>query len=132
MFSPTSINRQLTFRWLPENQVNPNITLSQFTMDVTLSDSYSTEFYDLAYPGVIMRIRLRRQIGYHIVQVNNVYTVQLFLLRMIGDSRSLLFPDLRPQHRLRRLSLAVALHLTRVSPRYEAFNFRASQQLQIE
>ena len=85
--SPTSINRQLTFRWLPENQVNPNITLSQFTMDVTLSDSYSTEFYDLAYPGVIMRIRLRRQIGYHIVQVNNVYTVQLFLLRMIDDSR---------------------------------------------
>ncbi len=56
-------------------------------MDVTLSDSYSTEFYDLAYPGVIMRIRLRRQIGYHIVQVNNVYTVQLFLLRMIDDSR---------------------------------------------
>ena len=90
-------------------------------MDVTLSDSYSTEFYDLAYPGVIMRIRLRRQIGYHIVQVNNVYTVQLFLLRMIDDSRSFLFPDLRPQHRLRRLSLAVALHLTRVSPRYETF-----------
>ncbi len=58
----------MAFRWRSDNQVNPNITLAQFSMDVHLSDSYTTEYYDLSYPGVIMRIHLRRELGYHVVQ----------------------------------------------------------------
>ncbi len=59
---------QLNFRWLSDNQVNPNISLAQFSLDVHLSDSYATEIYDQSYPGVIMRIHLSRQLGYHVVQ----------------------------------------------------------------
>ncbi len=55
--------------WKSSNQVNPNITLAQFGMSVSFSDSYATgDYYDLSYPGVILRVQLSRQIGYHVVQ----------------------------------------------------------------
>ena len=37
-------------------------------MEVVLEDTYATDYYDLAYPGLIMKIFLTREIGYHIVQ----------------------------------------------------------------
>ena len=38
-------------------QVNPGITLDQFTLSVDLEDNYKTDSYDLEYPGLIMTIR---------------------------------------------------------------------------
>ena len=39
-----------------QNNVNKNISLAQFTFSVQLMDSYSTDYYDIAYPGLIMRV----------------------------------------------------------------------------
>ncbi|TRY74426.1 hypothetical protein TCAL_05021, partial [Tigriopus californicus] len=62
-------NKQLTFSWKANaSNVNPNITLAQFDMEVVLEETYATDYYDLAYPGIIMKIHLTREIGYHIVQ----------------------------------------------------------------
>ena len=33
-------------------QVNPSIQLDQFELEVKLEDTYSTENYDIAYPGL--------------------------------------------------------------------------------
>jgi len=64
-----SFFRQLKFGWNESlSTINPNISLSQFKLDVVLQDTYATDYYDLAYPGVIMRLHLSRQIGYHVVQ----------------------------------------------------------------
>ena len=47
-------------KWLDDshNNVNYNISLAQFGFDVQLMDSYSTDYYDIAYPGLIMRVML--------------------------------------------------------------------------
>lgn len=78
-------NEQLIFAWQANSSnVNPNITLAQFLIDVDLEDSYATDYYDLAYPGIIMRIRLSREIGYHVVQtyIPSVVFVALAWLSM--------------------------------------------------
>ncbi len=62
-------NRQLAFAWQNDSSnVNPNITLAQFQTEVQLVESYATDYYDLSYPGIVLRIRLTREIGYHVVQ----------------------------------------------------------------
>ena len=73
-------------KWLDQSHsnVNANISLAQFSFNVLLMDSYSTDYYDIAYPGLIMKVamsctqisynsslvqlHLTRQIGYHVVQ----------------------------------------------------------------
>ena len=57
-------------KWMDQSHsnVNANISLAQFSYNVLLMDSYSTDYYDIAYPGIIMKLHLTRQIGYHIVQ----------------------------------------------------------------
>ena len=47
-------------KWLDDshNNVNYNISLAQFTFAVQLMDSYSTDYYDIAYPGLIMRVNV--------------------------------------------------------------------------
>ena len=46
-------------KWLDDSHhnVNYNISLAQFSFDVQLMDSYSTDYYDIAYPGLIMRVK---------------------------------------------------------------------------
>ena len=62
-------SNQLKFAWKRNSSnINPNITLAQFLMDVKLEDTYATDYYDLSYPGIIMKITLTREIGYHVVQ----------------------------------------------------------------
>jgi len=63
-------NKQISMKWMDQAQsnVNKNISLAQFSFTVSLMDSYSTDYYDIAYPGLIMKLHLTRQIGYHIVQ----------------------------------------------------------------
>merc|ERR1719513_116721 len=74
-------NKQINLRWMDQSQsnVNANITLSQFSFNVLLMDSYSTDYYDIQYPGLIMKLHLTRQIGYHIVQTYIPSTVFVVL-----------------------------------------------------
>jgi len=63
-------NKQIQFEWmdLSRSNVNTNISLAQFVFKVTLTDAYSTDYYETSYPGLIMKLHLRRQLTYHIVQ----------------------------------------------------------------
>lgn len=74
-------NRQIQMKWMgaEHNNVNANISLAQFTFDVQLMDSYSTDYYEISYPGLIMRLHLTRQIGYHVVQTYIPSTVFVVL-----------------------------------------------------
>ena len=49
---------QIQFKWMEMSQsnVNANISLAQFSFNVVLMDSYSTDYYDIAYPGLIMKV----------------------------------------------------------------------------
>lgn len=42
---------QLRFQWVQGSNINPNITLAQFSVNVSLEDTYDTDYYDLRYPG---------------------------------------------------------------------------------
>lgn len=50
---------QIQMKWMDfsHNNVNQNISLAQFSFNVQLMDSYSTDYYELSYPGLIMRVR---------------------------------------------------------------------------
>ena len=50
---------QISMKWMDQAQsnVNKNISLAQFSFTVSLMDSYSTDYYDIAYPGLIMKVR---------------------------------------------------------------------------
>ena len=39
-----------------QNNVNVNISLAQFTFHVQLHDSYTTDYYEIAYPGLCMSV----------------------------------------------------------------------------
>ena len=60
---------QINLDWIQkESSVNPNITLDQFDPEVVFQSSYETSYYSKSYPGVILRIYLRRKINYHLIQ----------------------------------------------------------------
>lgn len=62
-------SNQIQLKWIPNSMnVNENITLAQFDFRVEIMDSYNTDYYDVAYPGLILQLHLTRQIGYHVVQ----------------------------------------------------------------
>ena len=45
-------NKQLKFQWVKGSNINPNISLAQFELEVALEDTYQTDYYDLSYPGI--------------------------------------------------------------------------------
>ena len=45
-------NEQLKFQWVKGSNINPNISLAQFELEVALEDTYHTDYYDLSYPGI--------------------------------------------------------------------------------
>ena len=49
-------------------QINPHIHLDQFSHKVSFHDNFVTSGYDLDYPLIIMKITLKRNIGYHVLQ----------------------------------------------------------------
>jgi hypothetical protein len=53
---------------IPGNNINTNISLPQFHLSVELGHEYATDYYDLSYPGVIMRVILSRKMSFHIIQ----------------------------------------------------------------
>jgi len=78
-FGLTSKQIQLSWLGVEHNNVNKNISLAQFSYNVLLMDSYSTDYYDVQYPGLIMKLHLTRQIGYHVVQTYIPSTVFVVL-----------------------------------------------------
>ena len=48
----------MQMKWMDKahSNVNANISLAQFSFNVLLMDSYSTDYYDIAYPGLIMKV----------------------------------------------------------------------------
>ena len=69
-------------------QVNKDIQLDQFKHTVEFHDSYITDDYDIKYPGIIMKITFKRNIGYHILQtfVPSTLFVMLGLLLSMHDA----------------------------------------------
>ena len=51
------------------SHVNENISLAQFDLYVSMSSEYNTDYYDFAYPGLILKLLLSRKLNYHLVQV---------------------------------------------------------------
>ena len=49
---------QIQLKWMDQSHsnVNENISLAQFSFTVLLMDSYSTDYYDVQYPGLIMKV----------------------------------------------------------------------------
>jgi len=58
--------KQMTFEWHHVNNVNPNITLDQFVEEVHF-ENYATDYYEISYPGLILKIRLNRKVNYHLI-----------------------------------------------------------------
>jgi hypothetical protein len=54
-----SFLHQIQLKWMDQSHsnVNANISLAQFSFTVLLMDSYSTDYYDVQYPGLIMKVR---------------------------------------------------------------------------
>ena len=50
------------------SNINQNISLPQFDLRVNFGDNYATDYYNLSYPGVIMRIVLSRKMSFHLWQ----------------------------------------------------------------
>ena len=45
-----------------ESNINMDINLAQFSFSVDLKDEYRTDNFDVIYPGLIMKIHLKRQV----------------------------------------------------------------------
>jgi len=77
-------NKQIQLAWLDKSQsnVNANISLAQFEFELTLMDAYSTDYYDISYPGLIMKLHLTRQLTYHVVQTYIPSTVFVIIAWM--------------------------------------------------
>ena len=63
---------QIQMKWMDfsHNNVNQNISLAQFSFNVQLMDSYSTDYYELSYPGLIMRVRYFTDQLWHLTFMN--------------------------------------------------------------
>jgi len=71
---------QAQLHWLPDGMtINKNISLAQFYVSAHLVDEYTTDYYDIKYPGLELQLHLTRQIGYHIVQTYIPSTVFVVL-----------------------------------------------------
>ena len=45
---------QMKMTWVDGNNINPNISLAQFSVYVSLEDTYDTSYYELSYPGLLL------------------------------------------------------------------------------
>ena len=55
---------QLYLKWKErsESNINMDINLAQFSFSVDLKDANRTNNFDVVYPGLIMKIHLKRQV----------------------------------------------------------------------
>ena len=93
-FGHSASQYHLKWRNRSESNINKGINLAQFSFTVDLTEEYKTEDFDVVYPGLIMKIHLKRQViilatffcskkilqvGYHIVQTYIPSTLFVFL-----------------------------------------------------
>ena len=48
--------RQMSLRWHNTSTVNENISLAQFDLFVSMNSGYDTDYYELAFPGLILQL----------------------------------------------------------------------------
>jgi len=73
-------NKQMQMKWQKDGlTVNPNIALAQFEFKTMLLEEYTTDYYDLQYPGLEIKLHLTRLIAYHVVQTYIPSTVFVIL-----------------------------------------------------
>jgi len=73
-------NKQMHMNWLKDGlTVNPDIHLAQFEFSTMLLEEYTTDYYDLQYPGLELKLHLKRLIAYHVVQTYIPSTVFVIL-----------------------------------------------------
>jgi hypothetical protein len=62
-------SEQIQFFWMDQSShVNENISLAQFDLYVMMSHAYQTDYYDVKYPGLILKLMMLRKLNYHLVQ----------------------------------------------------------------
>eukprot|EP00091_Calanus_sinicus_P008136 TRINITY_DN1976_c0_g1_i4.p1 TRINITY_DN1976_c0_g1~~TRINITY_DN1976_c0_g1_i4.p1 ORF type:complete len:263 (-),score=92.76 TRINITY_DN1976_c0_g1_i4:362-1150(-) len=66
-FSHTTDEYQLSWN-RADSYKNNRINLTQFTYDISYTDEYDMEEYDVVYPGLIATIKFDRIKNYHIIQ----------------------------------------------------------------
>ena len=49
-------SKQLSFKWVEGSNINPNINIAQFSLDVAFVDTYETSNYALSYPGLFSKL----------------------------------------------------------------------------
>jgi cation transporter family protein len=73
-------NKQMQMNWQKDGlTVNPDIHLAQFEFRTMLLEEYTTDYYDLQYPGLEIKLHLKRLIAYHVVQTYIPSTVFVIL-----------------------------------------------------
>ncbi|TRY61959.1 hypothetical protein TCAL_10287 [Tigriopus californicus] len=96
--------RQLNFNWHNSSNVNENISLAQFDLFVSMNAGYDTDYYEMAYPGLILTLVLKRKLSYHVVQT--------FIPSIIYLTVSWLALFVPPQSIAERLAMAMTIMLT--------------------
>ncbi len=86
------------------SHVNENISLAQFDLSVSMESSYHTDYYELSYPGLILKLSMSRKLNYHLVQSYIPSTVHLTVSWL-----ALFVP---PQSVAERLAMAMTIMLT--------------------
>jgi hypothetical protein len=61
-FGHSATQFQLKWKESSESNINIDINLAQFSFSVALKDGYKTKNFDIDYPGLIMKIHLKRQV----------------------------------------------------------------------
>ena len=46
----------MSLRWHNTSTVNENISLAQFDLFVSMNSGYNTDYYELAFPGLILQL----------------------------------------------------------------------------
>lgn len=103
-------NKDLLFEWveagaLGSSNIN-NISLAQFNVFSGL-ETYETKSYDVQYPGLILKLELRRKLMYHLIQTYLTSSVYLAI--------SWLALFLPPKCIAERLAIAMTILLTLTS-----------------
>ena len=89
-------SKQIQMQWMDWSQsnVNANISLAQFSFNVLLMDSYNTDYYDIAYPGLIMKVKNMNECKYlsikdHTFSFISLVSLVIILFRPIFHQLSL-------------------------------------------
>jgi gamma-aminobutyric acid receptor subunit alpha len=84
--------------------IDPSSSLAQFDLMVSMNNEYNTDYYDIPYPGLILKLVMIRKLSYHLVQTYIPSTIYLTVSWL-----ALFVP---PQSIAERLAMAMTIMLT--------------------